>query len=369
MAIGATLLTITKMHCSTMNRYVWSIGCAICLVPAAQAAFPLYEIAFTSEPNRIIYGLNDSGSYLARVNGTLQLVTNGGNYAAHAALYYGVAEDNTCYGLTTISGFDRAAVWSPTIGWQVMSNGPLSSIAVGVTNTGKVLYQGNTETSGPPDDAGWWQIGGQPMALSASLFSIACDAQGNGLFNQYGQTVLGKVVRNNNSVINLRWNGTDSFATNMSRVGGRVCGQVGGLSGAQTREVVWDLNGNVIYSYARADVGATDKVFFSDVNAGGIAVGHVQIGSGSTAVLTGGMYIPAEGFVTMNSRLSAAYSGWNIVTCKTINSSGQIIAQAYAPGESQYRDVLLNPVPEPTSLIPLGLGLGATVLLRKRKRR
>jgi probable HAF family extracellular repeat protein len=85
---------------------------------------------------------------------------------------------------------------------------------------------------------------------------------------------------------------------------------------------------------------------------------------GSTAMY----WSSGTGMLDLNNLLDASGAGWRLVFATDINSSGQIVGSAFSPtGET--RAFLLTPVPEPSSLVLIALGLVAFALPRLRRRK
>lgn len=79
----------------------------------------------------------------------------------------------------------------------------------------------------------------------------------------------------------------------------------------------------------------------------------------------GFLWTAETGMRDLTSLLDVESAGWSVTTARDINDLGQIVGQAYHPRYG-YHAVLLNPVPEPGTMV--ALGLGAAAFLRRRRR-
>jgi probable HAF family extracellular repeat protein len=91
-----------------------------------------------------------------------------------------------------------------------------------------------------------------------------------------------------------------------------------------------------------------------DINANGQVVGY----SGPSAFV----YESATGMVDLNTLIDPT-SGWHLTTAVAINDAGQIIGNGTIGGEEHA--YLLNPVSEPSSIIPATIGFFCLVIRRR----
>lgn len=316
-----------------------------------------YEIARQTY-NGGLFGLNNHGDYVITfLDGGYFMHRGGADIAVPTASVpgylggglKGVSDNGFGYGSANAGGnSSRAALWTPESGWVVMPSGPSRSQARGVTSTMRVLCAGGdtAELVHP----GWWQVGQSPVNINLTSKAWACNQTGESLFHSaYGSYIM----TSNDVPTELLVDGVHpTIASGFCELG-LASGAVT-LSGA-TYGVVWNKNGTVRTRTLLGESGA-----FYDINDSETVVGQVNMNDPDG----GFIWSQSTGIRRLSSLLTPTYAGWRIVFADEINNRGQIIAVGYPPGSSSAKSVLLNPVPEPATFAPLGLGL---LLLRRRK--
>jgi len=243
----------------------------------------------------------------------------------------------------------RAAVWSLTGGWQVMPGFGYSEVA-GIAGDGRCLVR-RGDSINNLDYASWWLPGSDPVAVTSQLIgrSLGCDLAGNMLVSSNGvpQIVSPTLVRHT-----LTFNGNRA-SSGFITPGGIACGSTLNSSVNGTL-LFWNNSGQIIESYylPGADLFRCNES---------------RVGVGWMSNYTRALYYSsATGPVQLDSLLTSQFSGWSLAYSYDINDSGQILAVGRAPGATFDSWCLLNPVPEPSTW--LAMGLGTCCLLYRRRR-
>ena len=279
----------------------------------------------------------------------------------------------------------RAFIWDTTAGMQNLGTlGGNHSEAYGINDAGQVVGR-STLPSGEGDVRGFLWEGGSMIDLG-TFDGGWTEAKGiNNSHQIVGYSVL------SSSVAAFSWEG-DSM-TNLGSLGdnsrgygindaGLIVGHCFDSTSFNTTASLWD-NGDITslgslgshYNYAwginnsgqivgesgshaflwenesdgMIDLGIGSAVAINDA-------GQIVGGSGGTACLW------ENGIIKNLDDLLLAGSGWELREATAINNLGQIVGNGMINGE--IHAYLLTPVPEPGTLVLLGLG---AIVIRKRK--
>jgi len=258
---------------------------------------------------------------------------------------FGINDANEMVGNMRLpsNDFSRAFVWSPTGGTvqlpTIHPDDPGNSVpaydgfeggsyATGINNSGVVVgSSGLSDTHGSDRGFRWSE--------SAGMVNLGTPAS---------QGLAGLA------------NFTQSYAQNLNDIG-LIVGAADRGSGL-TRAVFWDAN-DVIH-----DIGTLggNSGWAYAVNDDNVIVGFSNNGVGNRAF----GFVPGGTITDINSLLDTSSAGWLITRAYDINNSGVIVGEGLFNGVSQA--VILQPVPEPSSLILATFAaVGAALLNRKRR--
>lgn len=217
------------------------------------------------------------------------------------------------------------------VGWKATPD--VRQVPVVVSNTGQLTYLDNTCGG----------IGGQARDINDSGYVVG-DSRGPDSSGGHAS-----IWYEGDAVDIGTFGGTWSVAKAINNFG-QVVGVYGDDNGA-IGNFVWSLNNDTIFipTCSLFDYGGFGPI---DINDNGVVLGNTEI-NGVRTVLTWSM---AGGFTIVGTGDPHA-----------INNSGYIVGtleESYGPGPSQA--VVWEPVPEPSSLLALAVGLVPLILRRRR---
>ncbi|MEX2307082.1 MAG: PEP-CTERM sorting domain-containing protein [Pirellulales bacterium] len=263
----------------------------------------MHDLGTLGGTNSYGYGINDSGQV------TGQSDTTGG---AHAFLY-----DSTMHDLGTLGG-------SYSYGIGINASGQVSGYSQTTGGAAHAfLYDGTMNdlgTLGGTDSFGW---GINDSGQMTGFSKLIGDAEWHAFLYDGTLHDLGTL------------GGTQSEGHGIN-ASGHVAGTSYATEGSYHA---------FLYDGTMNDLGVSNSYGFG-INGSGQVVGYF----GNVAFL----YTSGSGLVDLNSLIDPS-SGWELSTALAINDAGQITGWGLIGG--QQHAYLLTPVPEPTSLALLALGL------------
>jgi probable HAF family extracellular repeat protein len=359
-----------------MQKLIAAVGAAFlfALLPwkADAATYSIVDLGSLGETSSYAEDINASGqvagfrlssgldqSFLYTGPGGMQILTPPGGTASEA---YGINDSGQVTGYYYIvGGHEHAYIWTKATGFQDlgMLPGGIQSYGYDISNAGAVC--GYADTS-----AGFRAFLYTSAAGMQSLGTLA----GGSMSKAYGMNNTGEVVGYATAADGqphafLYTNGTMSDLTTFGGLSSKAydvndSGQVVGNwvnAEGQQQAFLWNPNG------AMTNLGGVNANA-ENINDLGAVVGESTVGASLHAFLW------QNNIMTDLNTLIDPASGWTLNLALHINDSGQIVGVGTFDGETD-RAFLLNPTPEPVSIIFFGTGLvavGGFVAQRKMRK-
>lgn len=319
---------------------------------------PLYQVVdlgTLSGTQSVAYGINSQGevcgySYIAGSvsshafswqNGTMTDLNPTG-YAGSDA--FGINDKGRVVGMTYLNQVQYAFLWKDGAA-TIIGNGYAEDINI---NDEVVGYAG---VLGTGQHQAFWYHNGSMTNLGAGTTAWAINDSG---------TVVGAYMdRNYNDQAVIWQNGQMTYLDTLGGPSGSAtdinnCGEIIGYlydPEGQCHSVLW-RNDDI------ADLGNLEgfRLYPKAINNNHQVVGFAVMPGG-------GAFLWQDGVLTRINDLIPSSPGWTISQACDINDSGQIAGWGAYNG--QFHAVLLNPVPEPSSVLALLCGIGGLAWRKK----
>jgi probable HAF family extracellular repeat protein len=336
-------------------------------------------------------------------------ITSLGTFGGLQSSAYGINNAGQVVGSSDTAGGDyRAFLYS---GGQMQDLGTLSgdsSSAFGINSSGTVAGYTYITAPGGPANTAFLCSGGQMQALGAAGkastgYSINDSGQVVGESNSSsGQTHA--VLYSNGQTQDLGTLTGDVFSSarginNLGQVAG-FSESAGGIDRAflysgGTMQSLGTLTGDLnSYAYSINNAGQVVGVSrnaslashaflysggqmlnlgsFGGPNSGASAINNLGqvVGYSDIAGGTSDAFLYSDGALTdLNTLIGPASSGWYLEQANGINDQGQIVGDGYNYTTHQWDAFLLSPVPEPLTMLAVGMGIaGLGGYIRRRRR-
>ena len=255
---------------------------------------------------------------------------------------------------------DHAFVWNNGVMQDLGTLGGESSQARSINNNGQIVGSSQTSNSNV-SHAFLWQDGSMQDLGTWSAYDI----------NDRGQ-VVGSSQNSAGDTSAFLWEngvmndlGILDGARNSRARAINEAGTVVGTSAVNWWAVatMWD-SGNIIML---GEENSSAAITAMDINNQGQVVGEIEplnaLGSSSAFIWT-----ESTGMVRLSQFVDESGAGWSFHRASAINDSGQIVGSGRNP-QGEYRGFLLtpNPVPEPSTVLVMGLGFAGFGLIARRR--
>jgi len=287
-------------------------------------------------------------------------MSNLGNYGGGTTYGYGINDSGTVvgYGNTSnVNGQQRALVFS---GGTVTNFSSSAGTAKAISNAGTITGAGTNGAYAYYGGAMHW-LGTLPGGTAA----------GEGLGINESGTIVGYSKNSAGKLHAFVYSG--GAMTDLGSIGGvnaesRAVGinESGVIVGNSETSAVTHAVGAFYYSggsmHTLGELGAGLGTYASAINDSGKMVGYGGVVSGGQRAI---IWNGTTAF-DLNTMLGATPTGWVLSQAYGINNSGQITGMGTINGQTHAFLMTPNVVPEPGTW--MALGLGATALLRRRRK-
>jgi probable HAF family extracellular repeat protein len=307
-------------------------------------------------------------------------MVNIGNFAG---VPNGVSEGNainasgTVVGAGTASdGFEHGFTWTQAGGMKDIGKlaGGSGSVARGINNAGTVVGDSDTATS-PGEAVTWTQAGGlvdMGGIQGTNKYSYATCINSNGqigggslvagTFGHAGAFAHGFVFTPGHGFAEIGdFNGGDDSGVTAINSQGNAVGFANG-AGRNAQPFFWSPTGGEV-NLGQLPGGLSSEAF-------GLNDSNVVTGWGFVSGIgdKGWVWDQTNGMRSLDSLLAGNLAAnWDVTVTGGVDNNGVIVGQAFDFQHQVTHGVLLVPVPEPSPLVFLAIGIPAIVGLRRRR--
>lgn len=333
---------------------------AACVVSQASVRYTLTDLGTLGGTDTRAWSINDSGevvgsskyspfnSHAFRWAGGV--LTDLGTINGPMGSATGINNNGQVVGWASVdSTYQHAFLLNPGGAMVDLGSPGQYSSANAINNLGQVVGSAGSNAFLRQANGAMVDLGMLPGATSSTAYAINNNSQ---VVGTSGWTAF---IWNNGVMTNLGTLGgaKESCATGINDAGIVVGNLV--TSTSQSRAFRWQAG-------AMYDLGSLGGFSYAcDIDDNGKIVGSSEISPGGIA----DAYIWENGVMTDLNTLIEPGSGWRLCEARSINSTGQIVGTARYGDET--RAFLLNPVPEPSSILVLCSGAISLAVLKRRR--